>query len=74
MKNEEYTCCGRKKTARRPGLTPRDSSVMGLQSQLLGAPVSIVSVGHGEANPVASNATTAGQKQNRRVTLTLPQP
>jgi len=45
-----------------------------LQSQLLGAPVSIVSVGHGEANPIASNATAAGQKQNRRVTLTLPQP
>jgi outer membrane protein OmpA-like peptidoglycan-associated protein len=45
-----------------------------LQSQLLGAPVSIVSVGHGEANPIASNATPAGQKQNRRVTLTLPQP
>ncbi len=43
-----------------------------LQSQLLGAPVSIVSVGHGEANPVASNATAAGQQQNRRVTLTLP--
>jgi len=45
-----------------------------LQSQLLGAPVSIVSVGHGEANPIASNATTTGQKQNRRVTITLPQP
>ena len=45
-----------------------------LQSQLLGAPVSIVSVGHGESNPIASNATTAGQRQNRRVTLTLPQP
>ncbi len=45
-----------------------------LQSQLLGAPVAIVSVGHGEANPIASNATTAGQKQNRRVTITLPRP
>ena len=45
-----------------------------LQSQLLGAPVSIVSAGHGEANPIASNATGAGQKQNRRVTITLPQP
>jgi outer membrane protein OmpA-like peptidoglycan-associated protein len=45
-----------------------------LQSHLLGANVSIVSVGHGEANPVASNATVAGQKLNRRVTITLPQP
>ncbi len=45
-----------------------------LQSQLLGAPVSIVSVGHGESDPVVSNATAAGQKQNRRVTITLPQP
>ena len=45
-----------------------------LQSRLLGAPVSIVSVGHGEVNPIASNATPAGQKQNRRVTITLPQP
>lgn len=45
-----------------------------LQSQLLGVPVSIVSVGHGESNPVASNATPAGQQQNRRVTITLPQP
>jgi outer membrane protein OmpA-like peptidoglycan-associated protein len=45
-----------------------------LQSQLLGEPVSIVSVGHGESNPVASNATTSGQKQNRRVTITLPTP
>jgi outer membrane protein OmpA-like peptidoglycan-associated protein len=44
-----------------------------LQSQLLGAPVSIVSAGHGEANPIASNATAAGQQQNRRVTITLPQ-
>ena len=45
-----------------------------LQSQLLGAPVSIVAVGHGESNPIASNATVAGQKQNRRVTITLPKP
>lgn len=28
-------------------------------------------VGHGEAQPVASNATTAGQRQNRRVEVTL---
>ena len=43
-----------------------------LQSQLLGVPVSIVSVGHGEADPIVSNATAAGQQQNRRVTITLP--
>jgi outer membrane protein OmpA-like peptidoglycan-associated protein len=45
-----------------------------LQSQLLGAPVSIVATGHGESHPIASNATTAGQKKNRRVTITLPKP
>ena len=45
-----------------------------LQSQLLGEPVSIVSVGHGESNPLVSNATASGQKQNRRVTITLPRP
>jgi outer membrane protein OmpA-like peptidoglycan-associated protein len=45
-----------------------------LQSQLLGEPVSIVSVGHGESSPIASNATVSGQKQNRRVTITLPKP
>jgi outer membrane protein OmpA-like peptidoglycan-associated protein len=43
-----------------------------LQSHLLGAPVSIVSTGHGEANPVADNSTAAGRKANRRVTITLP--
>jgi outer membrane protein OmpA-like peptidoglycan-associated protein len=43
-----------------------------LQSQLAGADVSIVSVGHGESNPVASNATAQGRKTNRRVTITLP--
>jgi outer membrane protein OmpA-like peptidoglycan-associated protein len=45
-----------------------------LQSQLLGAPVSIVSVGHGEADPIADNGTNAGRKANRRVTITLPKP
>jgi len=45
-----------------------------LQSQLLGAPVSIVSTGHGEAHPVADNATASGRKANRRVTITLPRP
>ncbi len=43
-----------------------------LQSHLAGADVSIVSVGHGEAHPVASNATAHGRKANRRVTITLP--
>ncbi len=43
-----------------------------LQSRLLGVPVSIESVGHGESDPVASNATAAGRQQNRRVTITLP--
>jgi outer membrane protein OmpA-like peptidoglycan-associated protein len=43
-----------------------------LQSRLLGAPVSIVSTGHGESDPVADNATAAGRKANRRVTITLP--
>ena len=43
-----------------------------LQSRLLGAPVSIVSTGHGEAHPVADNASASGRKANRRVTITLP--
>jgi outer membrane protein OmpA-like peptidoglycan-associated protein len=43
-----------------------------LKTQLLGAPVSIAAVGHGESNPIASNATAAGRRQNRRVTITLP--
>jgi outer membrane protein OmpA-like peptidoglycan-associated protein len=43
-----------------------------LQSQLLGAAVTIVSTGHGEAHPVADNATSAGRQANRRVTITLP--
>jgi outer membrane protein OmpA-like peptidoglycan-associated protein len=45
-----------------------------LQSRLLGAPVSIVSVGHGESHPVAHNSTSAGRRANRRVTITLPKP
>jgi outer membrane protein OmpA-like peptidoglycan-associated protein len=45
-----------------------------LRSRLGHAPVTVVAVGHGEADPIASNATTAGQKQNRRVTITLPKP
>ncbi|MBO0846820.1 MAG: OmpA family protein [Nocardioides sp.] len=43
-----------------------------LQSQLIGVPVSIVSVGHGESDPVADNSTAAGRRANRRVTITLP--
>jgi outer membrane protein OmpA-like peptidoglycan-associated protein len=45
-----------------------------LRGQLGKAAVTVVPVGHGEADPIASNATTAGQKQNRRVTITLPKP
>jgi outer membrane protein OmpA-like peptidoglycan-associated protein len=45
-----------------------------LRGHLGNAKVTVVPVGHGEADPIASNATTAGQKQNRRVTITLPKP
>jgi outer membrane protein OmpA-like peptidoglycan-associated protein len=45
-----------------------------LRSHLGNADVTVVPVGHGEAHPIASNATTAGQEQNRRVTITLPKP
>jgi len=45
-----------------------------LGSQLVGVPVTITSIGHGEADPIASNATHAGQVANRRVTITLPKP
>jgi adhesin transport system outer membrane protein len=45
-----------------------------LRSHLGNAQVTVVPVGHGEAHPIASNATPAGQKQNRRVTITLPKP
>jgi outer membrane protein OmpA-like peptidoglycan-associated protein len=45
-----------------------------LRSHLGNAQVTVVPIGHGEANPIASNATPAGQKQNRRVTITLPKP
>lgn len=43
-----------------------------LGSKLVGVPVTIVSTGHGEANPVADNKTAVGRKANRRVTITLP--
>jgi len=45
-----------------------------LRSHLGNAKVTVVPVGYGEADPIASNATAAGQKQNRRVTITLPKP
>jgi outer membrane protein OmpA-like peptidoglycan-associated protein len=43
-----------------------------LRSHLGNAPVQVVAVGHGESHPIASNATSAGRQQNRRVTITLP--
>jgi outer membrane protein OmpA-like peptidoglycan-associated protein len=43
-----------------------------LGSQLVGVPVSIVSIGLGETHPVADNSTAQGRKANRRVTITLP--
>jgi outer membrane protein OmpA-like peptidoglycan-associated protein len=45
-----------------------------LRSQLGKAKVTVVPAGHGESHPIASNATQAGQAQNRRVTITLPKP
>jgi outer membrane protein OmpA-like peptidoglycan-associated protein len=45
-----------------------------LGSQLVGVPVTIVSIAHGEADPVKDNSTAAGRKANRRVTITLPKP
>ena len=48
--------------------------VFDLRSHLGNASVTVVPVGHGEASPIASNATSSGRKQNRRVTITLPKP
>jgi outer membrane protein OmpA-like peptidoglycan-associated protein len=45
-----------------------------LGSQLVGVPVTIVSIAHGEQDPVADNSTQAGRQANRRVTITLPKP
>jgi len=45
-----------------------------LGSQLVGAPVTIVIVAHGEKDPIAKNTTEAGREKNRRVTITLPKP
>lgn len=45
-----------------------------LGSRLTGVDVTIVSIGHGEQDPVASNSTPQGRIANRRVTITLPRP
>jgi outer membrane protein OmpA-like peptidoglycan-associated protein len=46
-----------------------------LGSQLVGVPgITIVSIAHGEADPIADNSTAAGRRANRRVTITLPKP
>jgi outer membrane protein OmpA-like peptidoglycan-associated protein len=43
-----------------------------LRASLNGYRIPIHAFGHGEQDPVASNATEAGRKKNRRVTITLP--
>jgi outer membrane protein OmpA-like peptidoglycan-associated protein len=43
-----------------------------LRSSLAGGKVKVVATGHGESDPIASNATESGRAQNRRVTITLP--
>lgn len=40
-------------------------------ARALGPGVSIATAGHGEQDPIADNATTAGQAKNRRVTVTV---
>ncbi len=44
-----------------------------LRSRLGSYTIEIRAFGHGEADPIASNATEAGRQQNRRVTITLPE-
>ncbi len=43
-----------------------------LRHALDGYQIHIVAFGHGEDDPIASNATEAGRQKNRRVTITLP--
>ena len=43
-----------------------------MQRGLAGLPVQLQPQGFGDTHPVASNATTAGQAHNRRVTIVLP--
>jgi outer membrane protein OmpA-like peptidoglycan-associated protein len=43
-----------------------------MQPGLAGLPVRLQPQGFGDADPVASNATKAGQARNRRVTIVLP--
>jgi outer membrane protein OmpA-like peptidoglycan-associated protein len=44
-----------------------------LRSRLGDYLIEIRAFGHGEADPIASNATEEGRTQNRRVTITLPE-
>jgi len=51
----------------------RADAVAGFLRERLGRRgIRVVAVGHGEADPVAGNATEAGRRANRRVTITLP--
>ena len=43
-----------------------------LRQSLGGYDIKIAAFGHGENDPIASNATEAGRQKNRRVTITLP--
>jgi len=45
-----------------------------LQPELAGLQIVLAPQGFGEANPLATNSTTAGQARNRRVTIVLPKP
>ncbi|HEY9554146.1 OmpA family protein [Allosphingosinicella sp.] len=49
----------------------RAASVRARLASLGVDPSRIQAIGHGEATPVASNSTTAGRQQNRRVEVTL---